>query len=144
MVKNASPSPRITVGLMLVVIAAIHQVVGVLVGIGLDPSVSFPGAPPFVSIVEGGVWNTVGSDPWRASIVWFLLWGFVLALVGLLAHQTERAGLALSRTFAVSLTALCVLGVVLMPASGFWLGFAPAWIAYRRAARPLQVAVVGA
>jgi Family of unknown function (DUF6463) len=126
-------SPRLTVGLMLIAIAAVHQAVGLLIGFGLDPNTSFSGAPPLVSMARNGLLNSVGTDPWQIAITWFLLWGFVLALVGLVAHEAERKGLALSRTFAVSLAALCSLGVVLMPLSGFWLGFAPAWIAFRRA-----------
>ena len=132
--QSAQVSPRLTVGTMLVAIAVVHQVVGVAIGVGLDPSTKFPGAPPLIAMAREGIIASVGtSDPWRGAITWFLLWGFVFALVGLLAHQVERAGGVLSRAFALSLAALCLLGVALMPVSGFWLGFGPAYLALRRA-----------
>jgi Family of unknown function (DUF6463) len=129
----SNPRPRITVGAMLVGIALIHTVFGVAIGSGLDPSVAFEGEPALTAMLADGVVDSVGGDPWRAAITWFLLWGLVLGLLGLEAHQSERAGVPPSRSFALGLAALCVLGVVLMPASGFWLGFVPALFAYRRA-----------
>ena len=133
--ETPPPRPRFTVGALLIAIAGLHQLVGLAIGLGLDPNAKFPGAPPLVAMVRDGLVASVGiTDPWRVAITWFLLWGFVFALVGLVAHQTERAGVPLSRTFALSLAALCALGVALMPVSGFWLGFGPAYLALRRAA----------
>ncbi len=127
--------PRFGVGAMLIAIAALHQVVGIAIGVGLDPSVKFPESPPLIAMSREGLLASVGTtDPWRAAITWFLLFGFVLALVGRLAQQNERAGVPLSREFALWVGALCLLGVALMPASGFWLGFGPAYVALRRAA----------
>jgi hypothetical protein len=127
--------PRFTVGALLIAIALLHQLVGLAIGVGLDPSAKFTGAPPLVAMVREGLVASVGTtDPWRVAITWFLLFGFVFALVGMLAHQTERAGVPLSRGFALSLAALCALGVMLMPVSGFWLGFGPAYLALRRTA----------
>jgi pilus assembly protein TadC len=113
-------------------IAAIHQVVGVAIGIGLDPKVKFVGRAPLPAMFEEGLLASVGLDPWRISTVWFLFFGFALALVGLLAHQVERAGLLLPIGFLIGLGAMCGLGVFLMPASGFWLGFIPVYLGYRR------------
>jgi hypothetical protein len=134
---HAQSSPRFTVGMMLGAIAVVHEIVGVTIGLGLDPNAQFAGPPPLVAMVADGFAASVGTDPWRLAITWFLLWGLVLALVGVVAHQSERGGLKLSRSFAVALSMLCVVGVVLMPASGFWLGFGPAWVAWRRA-RPTR------
>jgi len=132
--------PKVTVGAMLIGIAIVHTFVGVLIGLGFDPSIPSTGAPAFGAMLADGVIDSVGADPVRGAVTWFLLWGFVLALVGLVSHQSERAGLAPSRSFAWSFGAMCVLGVVLMPASGFWLGFGPTLIAFRRA----QPSVLGA
>jgi hypothetical protein len=118
---------------MLLAIALLHQLVGLVIGFGFDPSVGGPGPAPLVAMAGDGWIGSVGADPWRAAITWFLLWGFLLALVGLLAHQTERAGGRLPASFGAAFGALCVVGIVLMPMSGFWLGFGPAWIAIRRA-----------
>ena len=126
---------RVTVGHVILAIAALHTVVGLLIGLGLDPSVQFEGGPPLTAMWNEGILGSVGEDPWRVGVTWFLLWGFVLALVGLLAHQMERGGLVLTRSFAAGFGALCVLGVVLMPASGFWLGMVPVGLVLRRSAR---------
>ncbi len=133
--SGSSNKPRITVGHIVLAIAALHTVVGLLIGFGLDPSVHFEGGPPLTAMWNDGILASVGEDPWRVGLTWFLLWGFVLALVGLLAHQIERAGLVLTRSFAAGFGALCVLGVVLMPASGFWLGIVPVGLVLRRSAR---------
>ena len=128
-------TPHITVGQVVLGIATLHTVVGLAIGLGLDPSVHFEGGPPLTAMWNDGILASVGEDPWRVGLTWFLLWGFVLALVGLLAHQMERAGLVLTRSFAAGFGALCVLGVVLMPASGFWLGIVPVGLVLRRSAR---------
>ena len=133
--SGSSKTPRITVGQVVLAIAALHTVVGLLIGLGLDPTVPFDGSPPLTAMWNDGILASVGQDPRRVGLTWFLLWGFVLALVGLLAHQMERAGLVLTRSFAAAFGALCVLGVVLMPASGFWLGIVPVGLALRRSAR---------
>jgi hypothetical protein len=124
---------RITCGAILMAIAMVHQVVGVAIGFGLDPNVAFVGQPPLSAMLHDGIVGSVGLDPWRLAIAWFLLWGFVLGLLGLSVHQAERRGCPPTRKFAVLLGALCVVGIVLMPVSGFWLGLVPAVIAFRRA-----------
>ena len=140
---SPTSEPRFTVGAMLVVIAFIHQAVGVVIGLGLDPSVRFDGPPPLVAMARAGVFASVGADLGRGAITWFLLFGFGLALIGLLAHEVERSGARVSRAFAVSLGGLCLLGAFLMPASGFWLGLVPAIVAYRRAGLPRRGLISG-
>ncbi|AKF11144.1 DUF6463 family protein [Sandaracinus amylolyticus] len=120
---NVAAPPRVTVGGLLLAISAVHQIVGVVLG-----------AAPLLDIARGGVLDAVEGDFARVSIAWFLLFGFALALAGALARSIERRGIALPRSFAVGLAALCALGIVLMPVSGFWLGLVPAWLAWRRAA----------
>jgi hypothetical protein len=128
-------APRVTVGHVILGIAALHTLVGLMIGVGLDPSVPFEGSPPLTAMWNEGLVDSVGQNPWRVGLTWFLLWGFMLALVGLLAHQMERAGLALTRSFGAAFGALCVLGVALMPVSGFWLGLVPIGMILRRAPR---------
>jgi hypothetical protein len=133
---SSPPRPIATVGFAMLAIAAIHQIAGIAIGLGLDPSAPFlaeGSAPPLLAMLRDGLFDGVGVDPWRNAMVWFLLWGFLLGVLGLLAHHTERAGLALPRSFALAFGALCVLGVVLMPASGFWLGIVPVAMVLRRA-----------
>lgn len=128
-------SSRVTVGHVILAIAALHTVVGLLIGLGLDPNVPFEGSPPLAAMWNEGLIDSVGQNPWRVGLTWFLLWGFVLGLVGLLAHQVERAGLVLTRSFGAAFGALCLLGITLMPASGFWLGIIPVGLILRRATR---------
>jgi hypothetical protein len=80
----------------------------------------------FVDIIERGVINTVGSDPMTAAAVWFLLFGVALWLLGVAVAGLQRAAQPIPATLGWGLFALCALGVLLMPASGFWLAFPPA------------------
>lgn len=79
------------------------------------------------SVVQRGVFNTVGTDPMVGAVVWFVLFGAALFICGLAVSALEDAlhG-ALPRSLGWSLLALALLGVLLMPASGFWLAFPPA------------------
>lgn len=79
------------------------------------------------SIIQRGVFNTVGDDPMTGAVVWFVLCGAVLFICGLAVSALERSSSnRLPTSLGWSLLALSVLGVVLMPASGFWLVFPPA------------------
>lgn len=113
---------RIWIGRWTMFVAAGHTVVGLLAGWKVAGGV-----------VERGVFNAVGSDPMTGFIVWFLLFGAVLALLGMAITAIERSGqLALARPLGFGLLALTTLGVVLMPVSGFWLMY-PAVVSLLRA-----------
>ena len=80
-----------------------------------------------VSILERGVFNTVGTDPMNAAVVWFLLFGAMLFVCGLAVAALERSSShPVPRSIGVSLLLMGVVGVTLMPVSGFWLVFPPA------------------
>ncbi|MET0283761.1 MAG: DUF6463 family protein [Polyangiales bacterium] len=132
-------NPRYTVGGMLVGIAALHLAVAVLGGLGFDPTLPVS-EPPFPAMLRDGLIASVGVDPWRLAITWYTLCGLVLMQLGLLSRQSELAGVPPARWFARSLLALSVLGSLLMPASGCWLLFVPAWRALRASA-PSSLAV---
>jgi hypothetical protein len=91
-----------------------------------------------LSIGERGVFNTVGSDPMTGAVVWFVLFGMALFIAGLAIAALEKStGGDLPRSLGWSLLALCVIGVVLMPASGFWIAFpAPIAILLRKRSAP--------
>jgi Family of unknown function (DUF6463) len=126
---------RLTVGAMLMAISVLHQLVGVGIGLGIDPNVKFVGRSPLAAMAKDGGFASVGMDPWRLAITWFLLWGFALMLIGYTTHQSEVRGVAPTRGFGLGLGALCVLGIFLMPASGFWLGLVPVYFTFRRSPR---------
>jgi hypothetical protein len=74
-----------------------------------------------------GVFDSVGSDPMANAVVWFILFGAVLFICGQAITKLEQATRnELPKSVGWSLLALTTVGVVLMPASGFWLAFPPA------------------
>jgi hypothetical protein len=79
------------------------------------------------AILQRGVFNVVGTDPMTAAVVWFVLFGAALFICGLLIQQLEKATSGkLAKSIGWSLLFMSVIGVVLMPDSGFWLIFPPA------------------
>lgn len=116
-------------------IGALHQVVGVAVGLGWLPAASGPAVAPLADLWRAGVIGQAEADPLRIAMVWFLMFGFLLILLGMALQRLELSGGKLSRDLAWGLGGLCALGVLLMPLSGFWLGFVPAWQIWRRSSR---------
>jgi hypothetical protein len=88
-----------------------------------------------VSIIRRGVFNTVGKDPTTGAVVWFVLFGIALFVCGLAVSALERSNSPLPRSLGWSLMALVALGIVLMPASGFWLAIPPAIAIFLRSPR---------
>ncbi len=125
---------RLTPGLTTIGIGAIHQVVGGAAGLGLLPSVSGSTSAPLIDLWRSGIIGQAEADPLRMAMVWFLLFGFLLIFAGMVLHRLELSGGKLSHDLAWALGGLCALGVLLMPASGFWLGFIPAAQIWTRAA----------
>ena len=81
-----------------------------------------------MSIVQRGVLNTVHGDALTAIAVWFVLFGGALLICGLAVDALEqRSSYPLPKSIGWSLLALSVAGVCLMPVSGFWLAFPPAF-----------------
>ncbi|MBM3783518.1 MAG: hypothetical protein FJW30_04110 [Acidobacteria bacterium] len=113
---------RVTPGVSLVAIGVIHQAVGVALGRG-----------ELIALWRAGVVDQAEANPMRMALVWFLLFGFALIFAGWVTHRLEVSGGRFSRGLALGLGALCATGVLLMPASGFWLGFIPAVQIWRRA-----------
>ncbi len=111
MLSALSP-PRHWIGHWLMLGAAIHTLFGLL---------GFP---------------SVGQDPQRAAVAFFLLFGFLLAVLAqattALEHNAQHASL---RRVGWSLLLLSAVAVVLMPASGFWLAGPALWSLLRRPAR---------
>lgn len=110
------PSHRRWRGTALMVIAAIHTLVGL---------VEFQ--PVVVTLLDQGLFNTVGHDPLRGAVAWFLLFGVLLFVTGAAVREVEKREPGCRCPWVgISLLALVALGVTLMPASGFWLAIPPA------------------
>lgn len=116
------PAATLTPGVLIIGIGVLHQLVGLVMGRAV-----------LVDLVRAGVVGQVDHDPLRAAIVWFLFFGFLLIFTGVVLHRLEASGTRPTRSLALGFGALCLLGVLLMPASGFWLGFVPAVQLWRRA-----------
>lgn len=118
---------KIWVGRWIMFVAACHTVVGMLAG-----------APVLRGIAERGVVNAMGSAPLTGYIVWFMLCGALLALLGMSITALEQSGqLARARPLGFAILALTTMGVILIPASGFWLMYPATYALLRtRSAAP--------
>jgi hypothetical protein len=108
---------QVWIGRWLMAVAALHTVVGVVMG-----------APILVDIAQRGVFNTVTDErPLVGMVTWFLLFGALLALLGMAIDSLERsAQFPGARALGIGTTLMTLVGVILMPVSGFWLAFPPA------------------
>lgn len=86
------------------------------------------------AMLQDGLLDAVGGDPARLGAAWFALFGVLLLALGVAVDALERDRITPPRALGVVLAVLVVSGVVLMPASGFWLAL-PAAVALLRPAR---------
>ena len=122
---NSHSAPRQWIGHWLMVVAAIHTVFGLVVF-----------RTDLLAMANQGFFNTVGGDTRRAAVAFFMLFGFLLAVLAQATTALERGGQrAMLCRVGWSLLLLCVVAVVLMPTSGFWLA-GPAVLALLRKPTP--------
>ncbi|EAQ64185.1 chaperonin GroEL [Marinomonas sp. MED121] len=77
-------------------------------------------------IIQSGMFNAVSAEK-SGLAVWFLFFGFLLFTLAILIAVIEKNdSLVIPKSFGIALLLLTTLGVLLMPASGFWLVFPPA------------------
>lgn len=77
---------------------------------------------PYRELAADGLYNAVKSAK-TGMAVWFALFGLLLFVLGMLISTMEKHALPIPQSIAFALLLLTILGVVLMPASGFWLMF---------------------
>lgn len=91
------------------------------------------------SILAGGVVNAVESDPalrdLRSAGFWYLATGLAALTLGLLTAWVERHAGTVPYLLAWALLGIASFGVLLVPASGFWLFLVPATLAFLTARR---------
>jgi hypothetical protein len=77
----------------------------------------------YLSLVEHGIINSISSM--RVGLaVWFFLFGYALFIIGLQVRQLELSGIKhMPKSTSLNLLLLTIIGVVIMPDSGFWLMF---------------------
>jgi len=70
-----------------------------------------------------GLIGSISGQMDRNAVFWFLSWGFLLGYIGVDWQQRiRRHKEPLSKFSAWGLAAIVVSGILIMPASGFWLG----------------------
>lgn len=107
---------KIWIGRWLVGVAILHTLFGLAIG-----------GQAMTDIARRGVFDSVGDDPVVGVVVWFLLFGAVMALLGMAVTMLEQAAYFKgARALGVGTALLTLAGVILMPVSGFWLAFPPA------------------
>ena len=81
-----------------------------------------------MEIARRGVFNAVGTDPALAATTWFVLFGLLLVILGLTLTAYERRATEqeIPAELGWAMLAICVVGIVLMPVSGFYLMLVPA------------------
>jgi len=95
----------------------------------------------YISLYDKGIFDSVDTSR-IAAAVWFFLFGQVLFLVGIAMSKLEKLNNGLiPKSIAYNLLALTILGILLMPASGFWLIFPPI-IAILLAKSPHSVSLI--
>ena len=103
---HKSKSPAKTSAYLLIATGILHNLIGFVLGFEV-----------LAGMVRDGLFNSTLVQFDRQAIFWFLFSGFAMMLWGVLIANLERV----PNTFSWSLLILSVLGVIIMPASGFWL-----------------------
>jgi len=94
------------VAYLLIATGVLHN----LIGFGL-------GFQVLAEMMQEGLFNSTEGAFDRQALFWFLFSGFAMMLWGTLIMQLE----SIPKVFSWSLLALSVLGVFIIPISGFWL-----------------------
>ena len=120
---------KVWIGRWLVAVAIVHTGFAVFVF-----------APDLGEIVRRGFFNVVAGDMRLVAVTWFVLFGAVLFIVGLAVTALERSNQAqVPASVGWSLLALALLGIALMPASGFYLVLVPAMAVVLKSRRAGQL-----
>ncbi|MEL6408007.1 MAG: DUF6463 family protein [Chloroflexota bacterium] len=98
-------------GYILIAIALLHQVVGLIFY-----------SSALHDILQAGILNAVVPPFWeRDAAFWFLMFGGLLLLIGWVVQWLMDSVGTIPAFLGWGLLIVCVLGVILMPLSGFWL-----------------------
>ncbi len=76
---------------------------------------------PLGDIVQGGFFDSIGTNAERDAALWFMVCGVLLVFLGGFVHWTQARLGTLPAFFGWGIVAVSVTGALLMPASGFWL-----------------------
>lgn len=113
------------VGILLMATAGLHTIVGLILAF-----------EPLQAIAAAGGFNAVDPHFDRMAAFWFLSFGVILFLLGLLTDWAVRQTGTLPAGLGWGLIAFGVVGVYLIPVSGIWLVFPIAFLILRLAKKP--------
>ena len=97
-------------GNWIIAVAALHTIFAIVMF--LDD---------YSALYNNGIINSITTDR-SAAAVWFFLFGQILFIVGLLIKHFNAL---IPLSVLLNLLLLTIVGITLMPASGFWLMFPP-------------------
>lgn len=101
-------------GNWIIAVSAIHTLFAVVVF-----------SADYRSLYDNGIFNSLSTDR-SAAAVWFFLFGQVLFIVGLLIKYFEKhINHQIPVSISLNLLLLTLIGITIMPDSGFWLMFPP-------------------
>ena len=101
-------------GNWIIAVAALHTLFAVIMF-----------STEYASLYDNGIVNSLSTDR-SAAAVWFFLFGQALFIAGLLIKNFDNHDKQLiPLSIPVNLLLLTLVGVVIMPDSGFWLMFPP-------------------
>ena len=119
-------------GRWLMVVAILHTAFGLVVF-----------RAQWIQLLEAGFFDGVAGDVARGKAVWFVLFGIALLVFGLVVDALEKVGAPMPAAAGSGMLGLALLGVLLMPGSGFWLVFPPAVAGLVKARRAPTAATAG-
>ena len=122
-------------GIALLIIAGIHTAFGLLVGLRLlpDPEMQrLVGERVPLLELKPVFLQQVPLELAPLTMFWFLFFGLAVVPLGALVRHLEKQRQPVPHFVGYHLLALCLAGVLFMPASGFWFVLLPAWIILRR------------
>ena len=77
----------------------------------------------FLTIFDSRVFNSIVGNPVIGAFVWSVMFGCVAVIGGMAVDTLEKVSVKIPQILGWSLLALAIMGVVLVPVSGFWLLF---------------------
>lgn len=103
------------IGRWIVVVSVLHTAFGAIVFSG-----------DLGQMALAGLWDSIGADARAGAVAWFMLSGFFMAALGLAVDALESsANHGNLRATGIVTLLTTIVGIVLMPASGFWLLLPP-------------------
>ncbi len=102
------------IGRAVIGIAAVHTLFGAVFLNG-----------PVLSMAREGFIATITDQPDRGAVFWFFYTGFALALIGGWMNECEAEARRFPTYLVATLAAMTGAGLLIMPASGFWLLIPP-------------------